>query len=243
LPYQEAGLEKYYEQSRIFIKTTGKHYTIANFAKGGVVKVFDLESNKLVFNDCGIIGKMEKRKGEKSENENGERKRDKGERRREKGKIVTSQWVDPDYQVTYHGSSIEVTGFLNHVPSNKLFTPLKNIVFRTTLMALGWYPPFAHFLKGQIRKALILGQRKAPVKFTRKLEIKDENISLQDKIELTGNEYFSSLSIGDEFFVRYVPQSRYFQAQELKIKGYELSQYELKQLREDKTFRNQISIS
>jgi 2-polyprenyl-3-methyl-5-hydroxy-6-metoxy-1,4-benzoquinol methylase len=36
---------------------------------------------------------------------------------------------------------------------------------------------------------------------------------------MQGDERFTDLSVGDEFFVRYVPQSRYFQAQELGVHG------------------------
>jgi len=39
-----------------------------------------------------------------------------------------------------------------------------------------------------------------------------------------------ALSAGDEFFVRYVPQSRYFQAQEFEVRGKSFGVDELAQL-------------
>ena len=50
------------------------HYMIANLAKGGVVKVFCKKSNKLIINDCGIIGQLS-------------------------SKIITSQWIDDNYLI------------------------------------------------------------------------------------------------------------------------------------------------
>jgi len=39
---------------------------------------------------------------------------------------------------------------------------------------------------------------------------------------MDGDARFQALSIGDEFFVRYVPQSRYFQSQELAVAGHQV---------------------
>jgi ubiquinone/menaquinone biosynthesis C-methylase UbiE len=73
------------------------------------------------------------------------------------------------------------------VPSNKLFTLLKNLVFRGVLVALGWS------------------------------------------------------SAGDKFFVRYVPQSRYFQSQELDIHSHALDEEQVRALNAGRFVRiNQV---
>jgi hypothetical protein len=193
LPYEREPFRRYFPRARIFAASTPNHYLIANLAKGGVVKVFDRERGQLVLNDCGIIGRL----------------RD--------GRVVTSQWIDPEYECTSDERGWRVSGHLHVVPSNKLFTPLKSILFRIALVALGWNSRFSHFLKGSIRKTLILGQRSVPVRFKRLLQIEGERITLTDELQLDGNIRLDALSVGDEFFVRYVPQSRYFQSQELEV--------------------------
>lgn len=198
LPYQRPPFQAYFPQGRIFVNNTPQHYGIANLAKGGVVKLFERDSGQLRLNDCGLIGQLTD------------------------GRIVTSQWIDPAYQVQADDDGWQVAGQLHGVPSNKLFTPLKNIVFRSALVALGWNTHFSHALKGSIRKTLILGQRAAPAAFRREWRRCDEQFILTDEIQLTGDVTFASLSIGDEFFVRYVPQSRYFQSQELTVNGFNL---------------------
>jgi hypothetical protein len=68
------------------------------------------------------------------------------------------------------------------------------------------------------------------VYFQRHLRLADKQLTLTDEISLEGPLSFKALSIGDEFFVRYVPQSRYFQAQELEVHGYKLTEADLARL-------------
>ena len=211
LPFQKENYTQFFKRSRIFVSVKDKFYIIANLTKGGVIKIFNTETEKLIVNDCGIIGKLSD------------------------GTNVTTQWVNPNYKVENTDTSWKLTGKFNKVPSNKLFTPIKQIIFRTVLVLIGWIPAMAHFLKGQIRKSLILGQREVPLKFERTFEIQDNKFAIiTDNIEMEKSVIFQSLSIGDEFFVRYVPQSRYFQSQELDIKGLELSKEQLEKLNTDK---------
>lgn len=206
LPYEERTFSRYFPQSRIFVSNQPQYYVIANLSKGGVTKVFDRQSGRLLLNDCGLIGQLSD------------------------GRIITSQWIDPEYECKADTLGYEVRGQLQVVPSNKLFTPIKNLFFRGALILLGWSPRFAHFLKGKIRKTLMLGRRPVKARFSRSLCIKDEKIILNDKLLLGKKVYFKTLSVGDEFFVRYVPQSRYFQSQELTVKGHKFNPEQIKAL-------------
>lgn len=199
LPYEREPFTEYFPQSKIFVANRSNHYILANLAKGGVVKVFERNTGQLILNDCGLMGRLDD------------------------GRLVTSQWVNPAYQCSGDAEGATVSGTMNAVPSNKLFTPIKNIIFRSVLIALGWSSKFSHMLKGQIRKMLILGQRPVPITFKRHLQLTDNAVTLTDELTLGGEATLTSLSVGDEFFVRYVPQSRYFQAQEFDVSGHHLS--------------------
>ncbi len=198
LPYEQKPFRRYFPGARIFVMTTPQQYTIANLTKGGVTKVFDRQHGRLLFNDCGLLGKLTS------------------------GQVVTSQWIDPAYQCEADEQGWTVSGHLQAVPSNKLFNPVKNIVFRGLLVALGWNPGFSHALKGGIRKTLMLGRRPVPIRFRRSLRVEGETIHLIDELQREGDASLEALSVGDEFFVRYVPQSRYFQSQELDVQGHRL---------------------
>ena len=219
LPYEKKELNLYFPKSKVFVRKTDDNYIIANLAKGGVLKVFNTESGELLYNDCGLIGELED------------------------GSVVTSQWIDPSYICKSDDMGWTVFGQLNKVPSNKLFTLLKNIIFRSVLFLLGWSSSFSHFLKARIRKTLILGQRIIPVGFKRQLIINEGETILSDELNLHGKVKFKKLSFGDEFFVRYVPQSRYFQSQELEIDGLYLNKEDLEKLHREKTFRREVRIS
>ena len=196
LPYERQPFTTYFELSRIYVANRERYYVLANLAKGGTVKVFDkADGGRLVLNDCGLIGQLTD------------------------GRVVTSQWVDPTYEVNAGETGCEVHGDMHAVPSHKVFTLTKNLIFRTVLLLLGWWPAFSHLLKGQIRKTLILGKRPVPIRFRRTLTVADERITLTDDLWAKSGTTFSQLAAGDEFFVRYVPQSRYFQAQELEVNG------------------------
>lgn len=218
LPYQQPSFCQYFPESRIYARATKHFYLIANLAKGGVVKVFDRQNGGLLLNDCGLIGRLSD------------------------GRVATTQWVDPKYSCQVDEQGWQVRGHMHVVPSNKLFTPLKNIVFRIALVALGWHPAFAHFLKGRIRKALMLGLWPIPVSFIRRLRLENGDLLLSDEVTLEAGVQFSSLSVGDEFAVRYVPQSRYFQSQELEIRGRVLDPSELSTLNRRRHLRLECEI-
>ncbi len=208
LPYEREPFTRYFPGARIYVATRPEHYIVANLAKGGVVKVFDRASGALRLNDCGILGESVD------------------------GQVVTSQWIDPEYTCDANERGFEVRGNLNAVPSHKLFNLKKNLLFRSALLALGWSPAFSHMLKGSIRKVLMLGRRPVPVQFTRRLQFNDSGVMLTTRITSDGTLLLTRLSVGDEFFVRYVPQSRYFQPQELDVCGHDLSDSQVHALNE-----------
>ena len=82
----------------------------------------------------------------------------------------------------------------------------------------------------------MLGQRPAPLSFRRRVRFEGEAITVEDEVHLKGDARVGALAIGDEFFVRYVPQSRYFQSQELNVSGVTLDDEQLAQLNETRQF-------
>mgnify|MGYP000112008029 CR=1 FL=1 len=192
LPCERPPFVRWFPRARVFVAATDRHYVAANLAKGGALRVFDRNSGRPLLNDGGLLGRLTD------------------------GRVVTSQWVDPEHRCTADERGFEVSGALHAVPTGKLFSPLKQIVFRSALLGLGWHPRLAHRLKGGIRRSLMLGRRPVPLAFRRRLEIDAAGgIAIEDEVRRTGPVAVADLSVGDEFYVRYVPQSRYFQPHEL----------------------------
>ena len=216
LPFEREPFTTYFPGCRVYVKNAPAYYAVANLAKGGVLKVFDRSGEngkgELALNDCGFIGTSAQ------------------------GKTFTSQWIDPSFEVQQDEKGFQISGNAQWVPSHKVFNLTKNLAFRGVLLVTGWSPKLAHLLKGQIRKTLMLGQRPAPLAFQRRVTLAEDSVRLEDTLTLTGDIEVTSLSLGDEFFVRYVPQSRYFQSQELGVSGVTLDAEQLAQLSGERTF-------
>ncbi len=216
LPYEKSNLNFYFKDAKVWIKSDKNFYFVVNAAKGGVLKLFD--KNKLIFSDSGIIGKTNS------------------------GKLATTQWIDKSYIIKKSLNKIVISGKLNQVPSNKNFNLYKNLLFRLTLLFIGWSPKLSHSLKGMIRKVLMLGNRRLNIKFKRTINFDSKKVNVTDQISLDKKVKFNFLSFGSDFFVRYVPQSRYFQSQELFESKKSLNKTDLKKLNQEMIWTNKTNI-
>jgi len=205
LPFEREPFAQHFPEARMSVARTVDHYVCANLAKGGVVKVFDGESGKLLASDCGLLAEMDD------------------------GQIVTSQWIDESHVVEQGDGAWCVEGDCHGVVT-KRFTPIKFLLFRVWILCIGWNAKLAWHAKGFIRKLLMLGARWAPLHFRRVVRLTDDGVEIETTLRLTGGPRVRRLTIGDEFHVRYVPQSRYFQPQELDVDGVELSSEQLRDL-------------
>jgi hypothetical protein len=73
----------------------------------------------------------------------------------------------------------------------------------------------------------MLGRRPVSLQFKRLFQWQNGSMELTTEIWSEGGARVKYLSVGDEFFVRYVPQSRFFQMQELETRAYHLSSDEI----------------
>lgn len=212
VPYERDDFRKDFPEGGIFVQKRDKTYLLGNMAKGGVIKLFDIDAKKLLHNDCGIIG------------------------RTTSGQMLTSQWVGHDYTWNTSENGFVVEGSLHTIPMSKIFTPLKRIVFIVFMLMFGWNATLAYKIKGLIRKILVFSKKSAPVSFKREATLGKNSLQITDTITLTGDTTFAELQVSDEFFVRYVPQSLYFQSQEFDAKAIHLTQQQLATLNNEKSF-------
>lgn len=207
LPYERKPFVTFFPKSKIYVKNTDAYYAVANLAKGGVIKVFDkTNGGKPVLNDSGWIGSLEN------------------------GKVFSNQWIDNNFQIETSSNKWEVSGKFTWVISSDVFTLPKNLIFRFILLLVGWSPKLSKMFQDKIRKKLMLGQQPAPVSFKRSVVFNDQNIKVNDSITIEESLKIVRLSFGDDFSIRYVPQSRYFESQELETGGQLLTDSEIKEL-------------
>jgi hypothetical protein len=195
----------------IHVRRTPDAYLAVNLAKGGVLKIARTdETPRLVVSDCGIIAQTAD------------------------GKVVTSQWIDAEHRIrgletTGAAGDLEVGGALHYVVM-KVFTPWRMIAFRLFMLIFGWNTAIAYWTKGWIRRLLMTKSGAARSRFRRTVRFGEGQVTVIDRIERGGGPAFKKVKIGDDFSVRYVPQSRYFQRFELGVKGSYLSPEDIERL-------------
>ncbi len=210
LPYEQKPFTRYFPQAGIHVVNREASYTVASLAKGGVLKLFDRTTGNLLINDAGFLAQLVS------------------------GELVSSQWVDPTYQISIDQNGWEVAGCLHVIPANKRFTPLTFFLFRATLLVLGWSPRLCHWLKRWIRRVIILRSGVVPIRFLRRCTFGNRGISLSDTLRLEKDHRIAHMTLGADFMTRHVPQSQYFQLYELESSSSVLSAEELIQLNKER---------
>lgn len=189
LPCQKPDdFEKFFPSAKIFIKNNSKHYILLNLAKGGVLKVFNKESKNLVFSDDGLVISMLD------------------------GRVMTTQWIGQEYQVNNLANISTVSGNFHQIPY-KYFNPITYSLFTIFMVLIGWNARVADLIKGAIRNLLMTKSSKSTLSFERNFTFEDNIIRIKNKIK--SKDKVISLRIAGQFAARYVPQSRYFQWEEL----------------------------
>lgn len=194
LPYEALPSTYYFKYAKLFSCIKNNSFFLCNLAKGGVIKAFNTENNKLLFNDCGIIGRLSN------------------------GKVVTTQCINNNYKIETKKEMWEVSGKMAIVN----FSPFKQQFYKSILK------PFIRTRKSSknpnicARKKINRNRPGEAINFSRKLNIYSSSITLKDTIKIEKNLLFQSLTIGGEFSVCFVPQSKFFQSQELNISNINL---------------------
>jgi hypothetical protein len=186
LPFARPDFEAYYPTAGIFVQKKTNRYLVVNLRRGGVVKIFDCGSARLLHADNGWIAELAD------------------------GQVVTSQWNGP-YGISRVGNELRVDGHAQYVVT-RLFTPLKMALFRLFMIVAGNNAKAAYHIKSVIRRLLMVGNRPAPLSFERTVSLAEEGVvRIRDRISALNGAKVSRLQRGGDFKVRFVPQSRYFQ--------------------------------
>lgn len=210
LPFQEEGDSSFnIPNAGIWGAKRGKYWIVANLARGGNFKLYDVGSKegKIIASDTGISGRLKN------------------------GTFFTSSWIDEEKNFTIQGVEAQVKARC-FTMSSQTFDPLKMTVFRAGMAALGWHHKSANHIKGGIRKILMLRNKTAPISLVRNLRLEVDGLRVIDRISCRKGLDIETIILGEELPVRYVPQSRYFQPMELEVAGRTLTRAELDTLRD-----------
>ncbi len=159
-------------------------------AKGGVIKVFDRSLRKLVYSDCGYVGRLDR------------------------GKQCSSQHQDRGRIVDVRPDRIEIQGEFCET-SRPTLKPLTFVGFRLFTLSLGRLPGLARWLKRLLVKTLIYGNRRLNIRFHRIVEFGDLNVIVRDDISGPDGSRVTDLQWCEAFATIHMGSSRYFITNEL----------------------------
>ncbi len=191
LPYQQDGIEKYFKESGIFIKSTPTRYLVANLKRGGAIKVFNKHKKQMIYENCGYVVKLKNRK------------------------LISNLMSQPEAKVQYVPSKeIECESQFGKI-FEKRFSVGSFLLFRV-FMFFAFNPKIACFLKGCIKKILIFQRSSESFILKRKISFtENDSILMTDELSADHKIYqrIEAIYQGGHFYSRYVPQSRYAKIQ------------------------------
>jgi hypothetical protein len=160
-------------------------------AKGGVVKVFDRRRRRLVYSDCGYVGRLCN------------------------GRLISSQYDDHRRITRVSAERIAVEGVFVEF-SRPTMTPWRFVAFRLFTLSLGRLPRLAVWLKAKLVKVLIYRRRAVDLRFVRTIELGESSVSVADEISGADGARVDQLRWGAFFTTIHMGSSRYFIANELQ---------------------------
>ncbi len=159
-------------------------------AKGGVIKVFDRSLKKMIYSDCGYIGKLIN------------------------GKLFSSQQQGSSKVLKISSDQIELQGSFCEL-SKPIMKPHSFMAFRLFILSIGRIAILAKGLKKYLVKVLIYRKRELKIDFNRTIEFGDVSIEVSDNISGPDGKRVEELRWGKVFSTIHMGSSRYFINNEL----------------------------
>ncbi|MDD2696642.1 MAG: hypothetical protein PHE52_00590 [Candidatus Pacebacteria bacterium] len=189
LPFEEIK-ERFFEEAKIYVKSSPLYYLICNAAKGGVVKVFDKKKKGLIFEDAGFLGETVK------------------------GKIITSQIFNDKAKIDFKEGKLEIATHFSGVLGEGT-NPLKFIILRMLNLTLFNNVFLGNLIKAIMIKRLITKKKKYPVWLKRKIVFKENKIEINDILTKKQNIRLEWLEYGKKFSAIHMGSAKYFQLSQL----------------------------
>jgi hypothetical protein len=189
MPCKREG-EWCFEDAGLFFKSTPSHYIIVGLSKGGVLKVYDRLTGRLIASDCGYWAKTED------------------------GKVISSQTFRRHPECNELDEELVVKTNFSEV-NRHIFSPWLFMGFRTYSLLFGKIREFAYFVKKLLVDVLIRRRKKMSVLLKRVFRFERDQLVIFDEIRVMGNVKLSELRREAKFGTIHMGSARYFQCQEL----------------------------
>ena len=170
-------------------------------SKGGVVKLFDRRTGRLVYNDCGYIGQQRN------------------------GTCVTSQHFDPARPVESEPHELTLASSFVRV-SRPVMRPWLFLGFRVFSLTLGRSAALARWLKQRLVDVLIYRKKPVGIELRRTIEFHDRHVTVRDHLGGAGLANLEEIRWVPSFTTMHMGSSRYFVRHELDDLGFDAERSE-----------------
>ncbi len=189
IPCDLQEVKQYFDDSHVLVRGNSAYYAIVSGAKGGLIKIFDKKNKKIVWDDCGHIGKLVKGP-----------------------EISTQSYLkQPDCRYSEEDVFFIKTAFYRTLSQAQ--TPLKLTLLRILNLTIMRNIHIGNLIKNWIIKLLITSKNKYSVVLTRIIEFNANSVIIKDEIVNTTKQQFAWLEYGRKFSTIHMASSKYFQNQ------------------------------
>ena len=174
----------------IVVAGARNYYAVVSAARGGVCRIFNKRTKTIAYEDAGYLVRA-------------------GGRRWTSQKIGMGRRVHTsiDGQLACATALAEVT--------QEMLTPTKFIVLRLLNLTLFRNPALGRWLRRWIIARLITSKRTGPLRLTRSIIFKSDEIRFRDRLELSGTIRVEEVCLPRSFTAVHMGSAKYFHPSEL----------------------------
>jgi hypothetical protein len=184
LPCQGTTAKRDFVEAGIYMRKTDRYYAIFGASNGGVLKVFDCQKEKAIWNDSGYVGQTSR------------------------GDYITTQVTDLDRSCKLTESDICVETAFCLLPRSSP-TPAAFVLLRLMNLTLMRSIRLGNCIKKLLVKLLIAAKRKSSLNLSRTVQFGVETITIKDKIH--GRLPMRWIEFGRPFVAIHMASARYFE--------------------------------
>ena len=185
LPIGEQNLTRIFKGAGLSAISKPAYYAVLGSSNGGMLKIFNKKSKKIIFDDCGYLGETKSGRKISSQNTN----------------ISNSLvWKDDVFRTR---STFSLISDQSPTPFNYLMLRIANL----TIMRLRF---INEGIKKNLVKLLINRKSQIPLSLSREIEFRENSIHISDKLEKSRQFQISRLASGIKFSSIHMASSRYF---------------------------------
>lgn len=187
LPFEQSEVQVDFPIAGLHIRGTQNYYAIFSTKSGGVLKVFDRRSNRIIWNDGGYVGQLPN------------------------GALVTSQATAEPLAVVMSTVNIELQipfYYMTHISN----TPAKAVLMRLLNLTFMQNIRLGNFVKRLLVKLLITGRQPFPLNLTRTVHFNVDRVLVTDRLIPDEPLRLKSLRCGIPFVSIHMASARYLDA-------------------------------